>query len=178
MSTRRPIIAAVSTGLLVLALAACSSSTPSSTSTGTASTVPATSAKPAGTSPGSTPGSTPAGTTPGSTPGTTPGTAVKGQRYPVTGNQTISVASGSTFQLALEANKTTGYDWSQTVSGSSVTYVSGAYEAPTTDRDGAGGTQVFTYKAVQPGTSTISLTYSQVGSGDVGQQYTVTVDVT
>ena len=100
------------------------------------------------------------------------------ERFTVDGDETLTVAAGTTFEIALDANMTTGYRWTAAVTGSSVRETGSDYEAPDTDRDGAGGTQVFTFQAESAGTSTIELTYAQEGSDDVGEQYTVTVDVT
>lgn len=99
------------------------------------------------------------------------------ERFTVDGDETLTVAAGTTFEIALDANMTTGYRWTAAVTGSSVRETGSDYEAPDTDRDGAGGTQVFTFQAESAGTSTIELTYAQEGSDDVGEQYTVTVDV-
>lgn len=97
--------------------------------------------------------------------------------FEITGDETIQVDEGSSFTLSLEANATTGYRWSERVEGDAVRSAGGEYAAPTEGRVGQGGTQHFDYDAVMAGTSTISLTYAQAGSEDVGQQYTVTVEV-
>ena len=100
-----------------------------------------------------------------------------GEVHEITGDTTITAEAGSSFTLSLEANATTGYQWSQSVDGDAVTKTGEQYVAPDTDRVGAGGTQEYTYDAESAGTATISLTYAQVGSGDVGEAYTVTVEV-
>ena len=112
------------------------------------------------------------------TSGTSVDAPTGGEVYEISGDTTIDVEAGSTFTLALEANATTGYQWSQEVDGAAVKKTGDAYLAPGDPGVvGQGGTQEYTYEAVAAGTATISLTYAQVGSGDVGQQYTVTVEV-
>ncbi len=100
-----------------------------------------------------------------------------GETYDVTGDTTIQATVGETFTISLEANKTTGYNWSEKIEGDAITSDGGTYEAPGEAMPGKGGRQLYTYTAASAGTATIELTYSQVGSGDVGQQYTVTVEV-
>ena len=71
---------------------------------------------------------------------------------------------GKTFTIALDANATTGYGWSQTVNDTSiVAYVGTAYVATPRDPQvvGGGGTDTFTFKAVGKGTTTITLTYAR-----------------
>ena len=100
-----------------------------------------------------------------------------GEVFEVDGDTTVQVAAGSTFTLSLEANATTGYRWAERVDGVAVRSDGGEYLAPGEGMPGQGGTQEYRYEAVAAGTATIELTYSQAGSGEVGQQYVVTVEV-
>lgn len=95
----------------------------------------------------------------------------------VSGDTTVEATVGETVTLSLEANETTGYRWSESVEGAAVRSRGGEYQAPRGGAAGAGGTQLYTYEAVEAGTATVTLTYSQAGSGDVGQTYIVTFDV-
>ena len=97
--------------------------------------------------------------------------------HDIDGDTTLQADTGSTFTLSLEANPTTGYNWTETVDGDAVRSEGGEYVPPDEAVPGRGGHQLYTYEAVEAGTATIELTYSQAGSGDVGEQYTVTVEV-
>lgn len=77
---------------------------------------------------------------------------------------TFETTVGKTFTVALDANATTGYTWSQTIKDASVVaYVDNVYVAEARDPEvvGGGGTDTFTFKAVGTGTTTITLTYAR-----------------
>jgi len=81
----------------------------------------------------------------------------------VTGD-TFETTVGKTFTIALDANATTGYNWSQTTKNTNVVaYVDNAYVAAAADPQvvGGGGTDTFTFKAVGKGTTTITLNYAR-----------------
>jgi inhibitor of cysteine peptidase len=81
----------------------------------------------------------------------------------VTGD-TFETTIGKTFTIALDANATTGYNWSQTTKDTNVVvYVDNAYVAEARDPQvvGGGGTDTFTFKAVGKGTTTITLAYAR-----------------
>jgi len=77
---------------------------------------------------------------------------------------TFETTVGKTFTIALDANATTGYNWSQTINDTDVVaYVDNAYIAEARDPQvvGGGGTDTFTFKAVGKGTTTITLAYAR-----------------
>jgi inhibitor of cysteine peptidase len=81
----------------------------------------------------------------------------------VTGD-TFETTVGKTFTIALDANATTGYNWSQTTKDTGVVaFVDNAYLAEARDPQvvGGGGTDTFTFKAVGKGTTTISFAYAR-----------------
>lgn len=81
----------------------------------------------------------------------------------VTGD-TFETTVEKTFTIALDANATTGYNWSQTINDTDVVaYVDNAYIAEARDPQvvGGGGTDTFTFKAVGKGTTTITLAYAR-----------------
>jgi inhibitor of cysteine peptidase len=81
----------------------------------------------------------------------------------VTGD-TFETTVGKTFTIALDANATTGYSWSQTIGDKTlVTFIGNEYEAEARDPQvvGGGGTDTFAFKAVRKGTTTITLTYAR-----------------
>jgi len=88
---------------------------------------------------------------------------------------------GKTFTIALDANMTTGYNWTQATKDTNVVaYVDNAYmaAAPGPQVVGGSGTDTFTFKAVGKGTTTISLAYARPWeSVPPAQTRTITVTV-
>ncbi|RIE16255.1 protease inhibitor I42 family protein [Candidatus Cryosericum septentrionale] len=81
----------------------------------------------------------------------------------ITGD-TFETTVGKTFTISLDANATTGYNWSQTTKDTNVVaFVDNAYVAEARDPQvvGGGGTDTFTFKAVGKGTTTITLAYAR-----------------
>jgi len=73
----------------------------------------------------------------------------------------VLVEPGDRFDLRLESNATTGYSWvlDEASTGDVVELADEAYIEPDTDALGAPGEQVFTFEAVEPGTTTLRLEY-------------------
>jgi len=69
-------------------------------------------------------------------------------------------------QFSFAANATTGFSWAQKTDGSSVVLEKEFYTSPKTEEHGValagqGGTQYYDYRAVKPGTTTITFTYQR-----------------
>ena len=66
-------------------------------------------------------------------------------------------------QFSFAANATTGYSWAQTQEGDSLALDKEYYAAPKTEPPmaGQGGTQFYNYRAVKPGTTTLTFTYQR-----------------
>ena len=98
----------------------------------------------------------------------------------VTGD-TFETTVGKTFTIALDANMTTGYNWTQTTKDTNVVaYVDNAYVAAATGPQtvGGGGIDTFTFKAVGKGTTTITLNYARPWeSVPAAQTRTITITV-
>ena len=98
----------------------------------------------------------------------------------VTGD-TFKTTVGKTFTIALDANATTGYNWSQTTKDTNVVaYVDNAYTATAANPQiiGGSGAVTFTFKAVGKGTTTISFAYARPWeSVPAAQTRTITVTV-
>ena len=75
----------------------------------------------------------------------------------------VEISVGDSLVVTLASNVTTGYSWSLTgIGDESVLQKSGnQYIAPKTNLVGAGGQEVWTFKALKKGTSTISMGYSR-----------------
>jgi predicted secreted protein len=73
----------------------------------------------------------------------------------------VLLNSGDRFEIRLESNATTGYEWVVTEAGlpDIVELVGDRYEAPDTDLVGAPGTQVFVVEAIRQGADVLRLEY-------------------
>jgi predicted secreted protein len=99
-------------------------------------------------------------------------------------NAPIEVDAGSTFQIVLDSNPTTGYAWQVEEKDPGVVKYSGAEYEPdpgSEDRAGGGGEETLTFEAVAAGETEIALTYmfSQPVSDDsnTAEEKTATVVV-
>jgi inhibitor of cysteine peptidase len=78
--------------------------------------------------------------------------------------QQVEVAVGGSLTVTLESNPSTGFEWVLVNIGDETVLknVANTYEAPEdTDMVGAPGKEIWTFKALKKGTSTISMEYSQ-----------------
>lgn len=90
----------------------------------------------------------------------------------------LEVTAGDTFTVVLCSNATTGFSWSESaqISNSSIVeQVSHKYIAPVSGKEplaGAPGQEVWTFKALKAGTSTISMEYSRPWEGGEKAEWT------
>jgi len=94
----------------------------------------------------------------------------------------VEIAAGGTLTVTLESNATTGFQWElKSVGDPSVLQSQGGtYNAPEdTGVVGAGGEEVWTFKALKAGTSSLSMEYSQPWEGGTkaAQTFSLTVVV-
>jgi len=84
-------------------------------------------------------------------------------RFPGQGAGTpgITVKPGKQFHITLESNPTTGYQWrmAQPRLEPCVVLVTNQFVRPKARLTGAPGREIWSFKAVQPGTTTIELEY-------------------
>ena len=94
----------------------------------------------------------------GGVPPQSEGAGIRGEGGPA---GRIKARVGEEFVITLDSNPTTGYRWEFTkpLDEGIVTLVDSKYEAPQTRRRGAGGRQVWTFKAAGKGRTVISLKY-------------------
>lgn len=91
------------------------------------------------------------------------------------------VKVGQKFTVTLSSNRTTGYGWqlAMPLDEAVVKLVGSEYEAPVTQKVGAGGQEVWTFRATGPGKAEISLSYVRPWEKDLppanAKTYTVTV---
>lgn len=96
--------------------------------------------------------------------------------------QNVTLAVGNTLKLVLGANYSTPYRWSVDAKirdSSVIAQKSHQYVPPTSDALGAPGTEVWTFTALKPGTTTVSNNYASfVGKNTAPMcQYTAIVTV-
>ena len=92
----------------------------------------------------------------------------------------IEVAAGSSFTVILWSNATTGFQWSElaTIGNQNIVeQIDHEYVAPSSDDDtppapGTAGKEVWTFKALQKGTTDIHMEYSQPWEGGEKDAYT------
>ncbi len=92
----------------------------------------------------------------------------------------IDVKVGKEFVLSLSSNRTTGYQWqlAEPLDETILELKDSKYKAPETKRVGAGGQEVFTFKAVGKGETNISLKYVRSWEKDVPPEKSKTFSVT
>jgi inhibitor of cysteine peptidase len=74
-------------------------------------------------------------------------------------NSHICLYVGDTLTIKLPTNPTTGYSWGQPQGGAHLELLSSKQEQGATDRAGAPGFQIFSFKATDTGVSTLTLNY-------------------
>ena len=77
--------------------------------------------------------------------------------------QPIIVSVGDQFEIDLDSNETTGYSWTdnEIYDKEMLQLVNSQYLPGQTDRVGAGGKQVYLFKALKAGDTQITLTYKR-----------------
>jgi inhibitor of cysteine peptidase len=96
-------------------------------------------------------------------------------------NQDVTLAVGNTLIVQLGSNYTTPYRWNpDTKIGdtSVIKQLSHEFEQPSSDALGAPGTEVWTFAALKPGTTTVSTTYTSFVGKDAKPACTYTLKVT
>ena len=91
----------------------------------------------------------------------------------------LVVKAGEEFFIALPSNRTTGYSWTQSVAdGKILAYEGNVYQNPSNGLLGAGGQQMFIYRANRTGSTTITVSYSQPFDTNAASAKTLTFNVT
>ncbi len=95
--------------------------------------------------------------------------------------QNITLAVGNTLVVKLGSNYTTPYRWTpETQIGDPSVLKQNSHEfvQPTSDALGAPGTEVWTFSALKPGTTTITTSYASIVGKDPKPTCTYTATVT
>lgn len=81
----------------------------------------------------------------------------------------VEVRVGQEFNITLESNPTTGYQWqlAKQLNETILEFIGSEYKPSESGLIGAGGTEVWTFKAVNSGTTEISLKYVRPWETDV-----------
>lgn len=81
--------------------------------------------------------------------------------------------SSKNYVLKLEANSTTGYLWDYELSDDSIVEVIKDEYKENENKEGfvgVGGTQIYEFKGLKKGEVTVTLTYKQSGTKEIGQE--------
>jgi inhibitor of cysteine peptidase len=94
----------------------------------------------------------------------------------------VAISMGKTFTVSLCSNKTTGFSWPEKAEIGDprvIEQIAYKWEPPQdTGKVGVAGAEVYTFKALQPGASVISLGYSQPWQGGQKNVSTFKANVT
>jgi len=85
----------------------------------------------------------------------------KNQCNPTEDPAMITTKVGEEFTITLDSNPTTGYQWklSDNFTEGIVKLVKSEYMDPETEMVGVGGNEIWTFKAIEPGETTVDLEY-------------------
>jgi inhibitor of cysteine peptidase len=91
---------------------------------------------------------------------------------PTDPDQTLEVTAGEEFQIVLDSTVSTGYHWELTgeLDAEALEFVSSDYVADQPIMPGSGGSDVWTFKALSPGETGITLGYFPPSEGEPAQQ--------
>ncbi len=91
----------------------------------------------------------------------------------------LEAATGDDFKIVIESNPTTGYHWElmNEPEANVVILVSNEYKGDEPVITGSGGVEVWTFKAVSPGETQITLGYYPPSNEPTDPQQTVTFTV-
>jgi inhibitor of cysteine peptidase len=92
----------------------------------------------------------------------------------------VTVNEGNRFSIELPSNATTGYSWEfgAPIDGNYLTLLKTDYINPNSTLVGAGGTQVWIFKAVHPGSTSVLLEYKRPWEVNVDPIQTAQFNVT
>jgi inhibitor of cysteine peptidase len=92
----------------------------------------------------------------------------------------ITVSPGNLVKVTVASNPTTGFKWELAgISAPAVVAQNGEteYVPPDSSASGAGGQEIWTFKALKRGTSRISLAYSRPWEGGTKAEWTLDISV-
>jgi inhibitor of cysteine peptidase len=92
----------------------------------------------------------------------------------------VTLAAGGTLTVTLESNVTTGYSWNENANIGDKTVMQQTdhkYQPPATPIPGAGGKEVWTFKALKTGKSRVSMEYRRPFEQNTAPAKTFTLTV-
>ena len=75
--------------------------------------------------------------------------------------QPITVGVGQQFNIVVDSNPTTGFQWTAAFDGKLLAQMGKVYAPPAQAVPGAGGKDTFTFQGVAPGTTDLTLNYAR-----------------
>jgi len=94
--------------------------------------------------------------------------------------QTVEMKVGEILQVGLTSDPINGYGWMvERIDPAYLEFSGKDQYTPVGQDEVAGGTQVMSFKALKPGTTTLGLTYQKTAGGGVSlpKEFQVTVDI-
>lgn len=94
-------------------------------------------------------------------------------------DQDLTVTVDEEFTIELDSNPTTGYDWEVTIDNELVNLIGKEYQAHEAEMIGAGGRDIFIFKAKQTGTTILKFWYQRPWESTQplkNKQYNVTIN--
>lgn len=92
-------------------------------------------------------------------------------------DQNISIKEGQEFELNFKSNPTTGFEWIPVFDKNILNQTSHTFR-PMSALVGAGGTDIFTFKGISPGTTTLKLQYKRSWEKDFAEEKVFLIKVT
>ncbi|MBI5820131.1 MAG: protease inhibitor I42 family protein [Verrucomicrobia bacterium] len=92
--------------------------------------------------------------------------------------KTFATSPGTTFDISLKGNYTTGYSWNIVTCDKSILQPAGSQYTPNQPQlTGSGGVQHYTFNIVGKGQTTLKITYHRVWEKDVAPAQTFTLQI-
>ncbi len=90
----------------------------------------------------------------------------------------FQIEVGDKIYVVLCSNPTTGFEWSYQMSGdTALKEEDHDFDQPEGDLPGAAGKETWTFEAIEKGTTTINMKYSQPWQGGIKGEWICTIDV-
>lgn len=92
----------------------------------------------------------------------------------------IEVDAGDTFEISLFSNRTTGFQWPELAGiadSSIINQISHEYKPPESDLPGASGKEIWIFKAIKKGITSISMKYDQPWDGGIKAEWGFSLEI-
>jgi predicted secreted protein len=90
----------------------------------------------------------------------------------------IAIKNGQQFTITLESNRTSGYSWVPTFDTDIINLISRDFQSPSLKLTGASGKEIFTFKAINSGATTLKMLYKRSWKQHFEAEKTFFIDIT